>query len=91
MYTPEPVEQNTKAQSEIDRKISKIQDSLNHQSYFLANIREKKTAIQTERNLLLNHPLMRGKAKPDLSRLIDGHHEFCREKIGKHRRPISKN
>jgi len=78
---PEPVEQNTKAQSEIDRKISKIQDSLNHQSYFLANIREKKTAIQTERNLLLNHPLMRGKAKPDSLDLLMGTMNFVEKKL----------
>lgn len=78
---PEPVEPNTKAQHEIDRKIEKIQDSLNEHSYHLAHVREKKTAIQTERNLLLNHPLMKGQAKPDSLDLLKGTMAFIEKKL----------
>jgi uncharacterized protein (TIGR02231 family) len=78
---PEPVEQNTKEISKIDIKINKIQDSLNEQSYYLANVRAKKKAIETEKNLLINHPLMRGKAKPDSLDLLIGTMNFIEKKL----------
>ncbi|MFT5724417.1 MAG: hypothetical protein ACI9JN_001536 [Bacteroidia bacterium] len=78
---PEPVEQNTKALNTIDKKILKVQDSINQQSYYLANIRAKKSAIETERNLLLHHPLMKGKAKPDSLDLLIGTMNFIEKKL----------
>ncbi|MFT7592053.1 MAG: hypothetical protein ACI9UJ_001982 [bacterium] len=78
---PLPVEQNTKEADAIDRKINKIQDSINDHSYYLANVRAKKAAIATEQNLLITHPLMRGKAKPDSLDLLIGTMKFIEKKL----------
>jgi len=78
---PEPVEQNTKAISAIDKKIKRVQDSINTHSYYLANVRAKKKAIDTERGLLLNHPLKSGKAKPDSLDLLKGTMAFIENKL----------
>ncbi len=78
---PEPIERNTKKLSAIDKKIKRIQDSINDHSYYLANVRAKKKAVDTERGLLLNHPLMRGKAKPDSLDLLKGTMAFIEKKL----------
>ena len=78
---PEPVEKNTKDIDAIDRKIKKVQDSINQHSYYLANVRAKKKAIDSERGLLANHPLMRGKAKPDSLDLLKETMAFMQKKL----------
>ncbi len=78
---PEPIQQDTKELDKIQAQISKIQDSLNQHNLYLTNVRTKKQAIETERNLLLNHPLMQGKAKPDSLDLLKGTMNFIEVKL----------
>lgn len=71
VYPEVPQADNKKAE-EIQRKIEKIQDSIQNISYYLANVRAIKQGIDTERGVLLNHPLLKGQAKPDSLDLLKG-------------------
>jgi uncharacterized protein (TIGR02231 family) len=71
-HYPTPVEIKNELPTFIQRRIKVLEDSIELQALRLGNLREKQKAISTERNLIMNHPLMKGQGKPDsLDLLID--------------------
>ncbi|MBO6517536.1 MAG: DUF4139 domain-containing protein [Bacteroidia bacterium] len=78
---PEPVEEDTRETDRIQKKIDRLNDSLSDLNLRIYNIQEKKTGIRTEKNLLLNHPLMTGKGKPDSLALLIGTLDYIEVKL----------
>src|SRR6056300_437579 len=62
---PKPGEIDSQAYNKLDGKIEKLQDSINSHSLEMANIRAKKKAIETEKGVILKHPLLNGQGKRD--------------------------
>lgn len=78
---PEPVQQDTKETDRIQRKIDQLTDSLTEVGIKLANVRGKKQAIEIERNVLVNHPLLKGTGKPDSLQLLIGTLTFMEDRL----------
>ena len=62
---PKPGEIDSQAYNKLDGKIEKLQDSINSHNLEMANIRAKKKAIETEKGVILKHPLLNGQGKRD--------------------------
>ena len=75
---PEPIEENTAEKDRIQAiKIDRLNDSLSDlRITYQIGINEKKSAIATEKNLLINHPLVQGKGNPDSLDLLIGTMEY---------------
>ena len=78
---PEPVEENTAEKDRIQTKIDRLKDSLSNLQLHIRTVQEKKNAISTEKRLLINHPLLQGKGKPDSLNLLIGTMEYMEEKL----------
>jgi uncharacterized protein (TIGR02231 family) len=78
---PEPVEENTVEKDRIQAKIDRLNDSLSNLELVIKSVNEKKSAIATEKNLLINHPLVQGKGKPDSLDLLIGTMEYMENKL----------
>ena len=80
-FYPEPTPENTEEKDRIQIKINRLQDSINKLNLVIQNVQEKKTAIQTEKRLLINHPLLTGKGKPDSLDLLKGTMSYIEIKL----------
>ena len=80
VYPETPKEDNKKVE-EIQRKIDRFEDSVETVAYYLANVRAIKKGIDTERGVLLNHPLLKGGAKPDSLDLLKGTLVFMQNEL----------
>ncbi|MCB9261220.1 MAG: DUF4139 domain-containing protein [Flavobacteriales bacterium] len=81
VFYPEPEAINQKEQNATQQKINKVLDSIKIHNLNMANNSEKINAVQTEKNLLLGHPLLRGGGKPDSLDLLKGTLEYLEGKL----------
>ncbi len=78
---PDPILNDPKETDRIQRKIRKLTDSIATLNLHLSNVQEKKTAVLTEKNILINHPLLTGRGKPDSLALLIGTMDFIETKL----------
>jgi uncharacterized protein (TIGR02231 family) len=78
---PEPLPVDNKEKDRIDAKIDRLKDSMSHLQLRINTVQEKKSAVVTEKRLLINHPLLKGKGKPDSLNLLIGTMEYMEVKL----------
>ncbi|MFY8190496.1 MAG: DUF4140 domain-containing protein, partial [Bacteroidia bacterium] len=63
------------------KAIAQILDSLEENGYDLMNVANHLSALEQEKKMLLNHPLINGKSQRDSLPLLKSSMEFTREKL----------
>jgi uncharacterized protein (TIGR02231 family) len=80
-YYPNPQSIVNEIPSKIQRHTKLLIDSIAILQFDLQRTRDKKAAIISERNLILTHPLLTGKAKPDSLELLKGTVAFMQTQL----------
>ena len=87
---PEVIAVNEKIQPKNFRLIKLIEDSLTETGWTLEELADKRTALNTEKNTLLNNRLMKGETKRDTLALLKDALDYLRARLNNINSELSK-
>jgi uncharacterized protein (TIGR02231 family) len=80
-HYPKPVVLDNSLPDAIQKELNQLMDTATKINFQLINIREKRAAIEKEKQLILNHPLVQGRTKSDSLGLLIGTVDYIQDQL----------